>query len=493
MTQYLEGTKGAPAPWEQTLFRQYEAALRLAGAESLFYHTPAQDGGRFPLTGVGIVNFYALFAELDGQLRRPDGRAGFIVPTGIATDDSTKAFFQSIVQGRQLASLYDFENREKLFPDVDSRQRFCTLTLSSAEQANFAYYLVHPRELTDKRRHFTMTAEDFALINPNTGTCPLFRCGEDARLCRKLYRRAPVLMREDMEENPWGIKFRQGLFNMTSDSRLFLTEPEKDVLPLYEGKMVHHYDHRWATFTGTGGKADARDATPEEHAKPGWEPSPRYWVKRAHVLSHLPKDITAAPRWLLGFRDITNATNERTFVCSFIPFTAVGNTLPLIFSEIQDTHLLSCLLANMSSLALDYIARIKAGGTHMNFHYVKQFPILPPEAYSSEDQDYISSRVLELCYTSESMRPWAEDMGYKGNPFPWDSDRRAILRAELDARIARLYGLTREELAYILDPTSFFGDDCPTQTFPGLRRKEEKLYGEYRTRRLVLEAWDANE
>ena len=119
----------------------------------------------------------------------------------------------------------------------------------------------------------------------------------------------------------------------------------------------------------------------------------------------------------------------------------------------------------------------------MNYHYVKQFPVLPPEAYSPADVDYISSRVLELSYTSESMRPWAEDMGYKGDPFPWDSDRRAILRAELDARIARLYGLTREELAYILDPTSFFGDDCPTQTFPGLRRKEEKLYGEYRTRR----------
>ena len=129
----------------------------------------------------------------------------------------------------------------------------------------------------------------------------------------------------------------------------------------------------------------------------------------------------------------------------------------------------------------------------MNYHYVKQFPVLPPEAYSPADVDYISSRVLELSYTSESMRPWAEDMGYKGDPSPWDSDRRSILRAELDARIARLYGLTREELAYILDPTSFFGADCPTQTFPGLRRKEEKLYGEYRTRRLVLEAWDANE
>lgn len=491
MTHHQEGTEGTPAPWEQPLFRQYEDALRQAEAESLFYHAPAQDGGRFPLTGVGDVNLYALFAELDDQLRCPAGRAGFIVPTGIATDDSTKAFFQYIVQGRQLASLYDFENKE-LFPAVHKSYKFSLITLSPAEQADFACYLVHPRELADKRRHFKMTAEDFALINPNTGTCPLFRCGEDARLCQKLYRRAPVLMRDETEENPWGIKFGT-LLHMSNDSRLFLTEPEEDALPLYEGKMVHHYDHRWATFTDTGGDANARDATPEEHADSAWEPAPRYWVRRADVLSHLPKDIPNPPPWLLGFRDICRATDERTFVCSFIPFTAVGHTLPLIFSSNDQVKAIACLAANLSALVLDYVARIKVGGTHMTYHYLKQFPVLPPEAYSSEDQDYICSRVLEFSYTSESMLSWAEDMGYKGNPFPWNPDRRAILRAELDARIARLYGLTREELDYILDPTSFFGDDGPTQTFPGLRRKEEKLYGEYRTRRLVLEAWDANE
>ena len=160
--------------------------------------------------------------------------------------------------------------------------------------------------------------------------------------------------------------------------------------------------------------------------------------------------------------------------------------MPQIFPCEENTRLVACLVANLSSLILDYIARIKVGGTHMNFHYLKQFPILPPKAYSSADIDYIINRVLELSYTSESMRPWAEDMGYKGDPFPWNPDRRAIFRAELDARIAKLYGLTREELDYILDPASFFGDDSPTQTFPGLRRKEEKLYGEYRTRRLVL-------
>lgn len=490
MTQHLEGTE-FPAPWEQSLFLQYEAELRQAGAESLFYHTSAKDGGRFPMTGMGIVNLYALFAELDSNLCRPAGRAGFIVPTGIATDDSTKAFFQSIAQGKQLESLYDFENKE-LFPDVHKSFKFSLITLAPAEQADFAYYLVHPRELADKRRRFTMTAEDFALINPNTGTCPLFRCGEDARLCQKIYRHAPVLMRADTAANPWEIKFRQGLFNMTSDSSLFLTEPEDGAMPLYEGKMIHHYDHRWATFTGTGGDAEARDATSQEHADPAWEPAPRYWVRGADVLFHLPKDLATAPRWLLGFRDITNATNERTFLCSFIPFTAVGHTLPLIFSSNGHVKIIACLVANLSTLVLDYVARIKVGGTHMTYHYVKQFPVLPPEAYSTEDQDFICSRVLELTYTSESMRPWAEDMGYKGDPFPWNTDRRAILRAELDARIAKLYGLTREELDYILDPTSFFGDDCPSQTFPGLRRKEEKLYGEYRTRRLVLEAWDAD-
>lgn len=491
MTQHLEGTEGS-APWEQILFRQYETALRQAGAESLFYHISAQDGGRFPLTGVGIVNLYALFAELDSNLRRPAGRAGFIVPTGIATDDSTKAFFQSIVQGKQLASLYDFENREKLFPDVDSRQRFCSLTLASVEQADFAYYLVHPRELADKRRHFKMTAEDFALINPNTGTCPLFRCNEDARLCKKIYQYAPVLVCKATEKISWNLQFRKGLFNMASDSHLFLTEQKEDTLPLYEGKMIHLYDHRWATFTSTGDNADVRNCTESEHASTIYETSPRYWVHRSDIVSHLPRGFTEPPRWLLGFRDIARATDERTLICSLLPFAGVGDTMPQIFPWEENTRLVACLVANLSSLILDYIARIKVGGTHMNFHYLKQFPILPPKAYSSADIDYIINRVLELSYTSESMRPWAEDMGYKGDPFPWNPDRRAILRAELDARIAKLYGLTREELDYILDPASFFGDDSPTQTFPGLRRKEEKLYGEYRTRRLVLEAWDAN-
>lgn len=88
------------------------------------------------------------------------------------------------------------------------------------------------------------------------------------------------------------------------------------------------------------------------------------------------------------------------------------------------------------------------------------------------------------------MRPWAEDLGYTGPPFAWNEDRRVHLRAELDAAYAHLYGLTRDELRYILDPTDIYGPDFPSETFRVLKDKEIRQYGEYRTARLVLAAWD---
>jgi len=129
----------------------------------------------------------------------------------------------------------------------------------------------------------------------------------------------------------------------------------------------------------------------------------------------------------------------------------------------------------------------------MTFGYIRQFPILPPSSYTPADVEFIAPRVLELVYTAWDLRPFAEDMGYHGEPFRWDEERRAHLRAELDAYYARLYGLTRDELRYILDPKDIYGEDFPGETFRVLKEKEIKQYGEYRTRRLVLEKWDEME
>jgi hypothetical protein len=121
---------------------------------------------------------------------------------------------------------------------------------------------------------------------------------------------------------------------------------------------------------------------------------------------------------------------------------------------------------------------------------MKQLPVLSPNHYTEADLAFIVPRVLELIYTAHDLAPWAQDLGYTGEPFAFNPERRATLRAELDAYFAKLYGLTRDELRYILDPADIMGEDYPSETFRVLKKNEEREFGEYRTQRLVLEAWD---
>lgn len=212
-----------------------------------------------------------------------------------------------------------------------------------------------------------------------------------------------------------------------------------------------------------------------------------------------------SPKWLMGWRDVTNATNRRTLISSVIPRAAVGDKFLLCFTS-QASHLAAALLANFDSLACDFVARQKVGGTALKYFTMKQFPVLPPDRYTPADLAFIVPRVLELTHTAHDMQAWANDLlaalpsadprppeqhGTPLPPFPWDPERRAQLRAELDAYYARLYGLTRDELRYILDPADIMGPDYPSETFRVLKNSEIRTFGEYRTQRLVLAAWDA--
>ncbi|AJD49058.1 hypothetical protein S7S_13230 [Isoalcanivorax pacificus W11-5] len=506
-----------PRLWDQFV----KESQRIAAANNFY-----RESRRFPLTAVGKLNTYPLFAETILQIHADTGRAGFIVPTGIATDDSTKAYFGHITQHRRLVSLYDIENREKLFPAVDSRMKFCLLTLGAAQRAEFVCFATQVSQLADPRRRFTLTPDEFRLINPNTLTCPVFRSERDAELTKKLYRAAPVLIRDALmagegkqakvvepEQNPWGISFSQGLFNMTSASHLFKDEPAPDCLPLYEAKLIHQFDHRWATYTEEG---SSRDATLTEKADPDFTITPRYWVSRAEVEERLCKrdrdgQVTWQwPHdWLMGWRDICRATDERTVIASVVPRVGTGDTLLLMFPDIKHGSRRACLLADQCSLVHDFVARQKIGGTHLKYHVKKQIVCLPPDRYTEADLTFIVPRVLELTYTAWDMKPWAEalvsewrlaDGEWKPGtpqairrspltPFPFDPDRRATLRAELDTYYARLYGLNEAELRYILDPADIMGEDYPSETFRVLKNKELKEFGEYRTQRLVLEAF----
>lgn len=536
--------KANPALW-----REYQEALHDHDATSKFL----RQSERFPLTARGDINTYAVFSELFTHLVRPDGRVGVVVPTGIATDETNQQFFNHLVDAGHLVSLYDFENREKLFPAVDSRYKFSLLTLSGkpVARSEFAFFLTRAKQIQDAERRFTLTREDLALLNPNTRTCPVFRTRQDAELTKAIYRRVPVLVNERTGENPWGICFLR-MLDMANASRLFRTREEleregyrlvgnrfvdrEDVwLPLYEAKMIWHYDHRFGTYEGVSSHTNTHLPTPDEaaHADPTFFVQPWYWVHAEEVEARLGD---WPYNWLLGFRDVTNATNERTAVFSLLPRTGIGHTAPVLLAENPTSQQYCLLLANLNSLALDWLLRQKMSGTHLTLFILRQLPVLPPSAYTPEDLRFIVPRVLELVYTSWDIKPFADDVWQEADaalreavreqwqenaqatgghpwdlpdwieaypeiatdpeegiplpPFRWDESRRARLRAELDAYYAKLYGLTQEELRYILDPKDVYGEDFPGETFRVLKEKELREHGEYRTKRLVLEAWE---
>lgn len=445
------------------------------------------------MTGTGDTNLYAYFAELATALVKKNGAVGLVVPAGMITDDATKAFSQTVFNGR-VASAYHFNNTEKLFP-IDSRYSFVLLTLRSSEKADCVFYATRLEHLDDKRRHVTFEPGDLKHFNPNTQTCVLVRTEADVEICRKLYQAAPVLVNENEPDgNPWGIRTLR-MFDMSNDSDLFHTAKDSDdLVPLYEGKLFHQFDNRWATFDGTKnskGELVERDVTQEEKADPGFAITPRYWVLKSDVQARYVDRQGVrwwSEPWMLAFRDICRATDERTVIASVLPaHYGAGNKAPLLFPDAKEQWT-ACLLANLNCIVLDYVDRIKQPSTNVCFFILKQLPVIQPERYAAEDRAFIVPRVAALTRNSEEINAvWLK--GYPAYPYQEPHDRLKI-RAELDAYYARLYGLTRRELEYVLCPKDVMGADFPSETFPGLAKKEAKLYGEFLTKRLVLEAYD---
>lgn len=508
------------------LYNEYTKALVDAESLSRFVRL----AGRFDLTATGDIDLYPMFAELCLSFSKEAW--GLVLPTGIAVNDSNKAFFSKLIDENRLISLYDFENKEGLF-DIHRMFKFCLLVAGKAQEiprtVNGGFYLTRLDHLLDPRRIYTLQTSDFARLNPNTKTCPVFRTSRDAKLTAKIYRNSTILLNETTGENPWNVKFSR-MLDMSNDSYLFRTYAQlteqgatlngntftttdsETYVPLYEGKMIWHYNHHYGSWPIEGERPNSINMPSEtELENPDSCIMPWYWVPLSDVENSLIKLNKEGKivwhwnhKWLLGFRDVTNATNERTFVCSPIPNAfGVGNSTTLLYAE-RGTMPVASLCAMLSSLVFDYITKQKIGGSHASISFVKQFPTLTPDQIPSAIQWQIVKRVAELCYFNHDMDGWASELWEEMNeeqraelpqlgaqqPWIYNPERRAILQAELDAIFAHLYGLNTEDLRYILDPEDVCGKGCINETFRVLKDNEIRQYGEYRTKCLVLEAWN---
>ena len=477
-------------------------AFAEASERAVFAAHMARASGDYPLLSGGDVNLYSLFVERAMTLVNPHGMVGLLTPSGIASDKTAAKFFKGVATEGRLRTLYDFENKKVFFPDVHASFKFCVFVASSSpsgKPAKCAFYLHNVAELDDPKRCFPLTAQDFALVNPNTGTAPIFRSRRDAELTTAIYSYLPVLVdrSKGAEVKAWPVQYST-MFHMTNDSHLFHTRaeleeregafpiggnrfgsPNGEWVPLYQGRMIHQFDHRANSVRfnpeSTHNPYLSEEVTEAQHADPCFLPNPQFWVPAHNVEEALPQ----SRGYTLGFRDIARPTDMRTVIASIVPWAGYGNKVPLLVEG--DNEATTNLVANLNSVCLDFVARQKIHGTSMNWFIVEQLPVVPLAYYESTHfgpktaAQIIREAVLELTYTAHDMAPFARDLGYAGDPFVWNDDRRLQLRAKLDAVFFHLYGITdRDDIRYIYS------------TFPIVKRQETAAYGKYRSCDLCL-------
>ncbi len=451
--------------------------------------------GRYPLTGSGKINTYAPFTELTTSEISNEGRAGIVVPTGIATSSTTQEYFREIVDTHRLISIFDFVNKKGLFPGVDGRYKFSLFTVGGenikSSKFDMGFHLTDPEQLQgDDDATYSLTLEDIELINPNTKNCPTFHSKEDAELVKSIYQDIGVLIRtEEQGGNNWGIDLWT-MFRRSDDSGLFKTRDElKDegwelignefqkgnrrYIPLYEPKYIDQYDHRFATYEGvppedvenTGAKQ-----IPKEKKDEGVITIPRFWVPESDYVSKSGSD------WHFSLRNITNSSNKRTVIGAVLPEVATDHNFFLSRGEDAKDSLL--LLACLNSFTLDFVARQKVDN-YLSSYIIKQFPVPSPDRFEDVTIDgeplrsVVEDLTLKLLYNNSELETFVDDAGYDLEPYSFSTPggrSREEIRFQLEAIITHLYGIKPEDFSQLF------------KSFDQIRRRDQEEYGYYRTR-----------
>lgn len=404
--------------------------------------------------GVSALRADQLFTERIMALLAPGGLAGCALTSGTAAAPGARYLLAALMRRSALASLYDVSA---------PGSQVCLLTATGAGRgqaprrrapASFAFGLADPAELRSAGRSFTLTPDDAARMNPNTGALPAFRSSRDAELVTSVYRQVPVLLDETRAGgDPWRMRLAVAFPRAGADTGLRRSEQElrddgwepagsaftRDgqwMLPLYEAPMTGLFDHRaaqpryWIAERGPvavqrNGEAAQRPGVADRLAELGWT-----W------------------QWLCAWRA---PAGDRTAAAVLLPRAASDGSLPLMLPRVVPPFA-AALVAAHSSLVVEYVARQKTGGGALRAADWKQLPV-PAPGMLEPHLPFIVPRVLELVCTSPGMCQLARDLDDPGTaPFAWDAERRTALQAELDAFFLHLYGIgERADAQYIID------------------------------------------
>ncbi len=496
------------------LFEDYRRAKR---DQELFAKLFSRAVGTYPLTGFRELNTYHLFAELAERLTAPSGRVGMIVKTGIVAADNCLPFIKRLTDRRQLVGLLDFVNTRGLFPTVQTVERFSLLTFTGmnghTSPIRLATLCQDVSDLAVPDRVYSLSPEDIALMSPLNGAVPLLKGSGDAGIMRRLYNAFQILGRSDPSraDQFWNVDYA-AIFHMANDSKHFqrledleaaglvvnrdrrVQTKDDEYWPLYEGKYIFLLEHRYGSFEGGGQakkygrKAAASRPSKEQLQNPDYEILPRYWFPKSLWL-HRAAEKGLRTDYQFLFRNIAGVYPDlRTAIGAICPAGPANNGVPTLITPrtddpAKDARRQLAFAALFCSVPFDYVVRNKLFSKDLTLNTLGQIPLPPPHLVVPQagERGTLRARLvdcaLELTFTSNLLKPLGTALGIK-HPFVWDEERRFLLYREIDALAAHFYGLSRNEFAHMLS------------TFETLRSDEMRKYGEYRTCRVDLDAFD---
>jgi hypothetical protein len=461
------------------LCKNQEIAIKWLNYEKLFNSLTKyfKESASYKSQGTGHLNAFKLFTERYYQLIANTRYFGIVIPSSIHNDEGCTDLRKLLLDKSKINALFSFENRNKIFP-IDSRFKFVLLSTQKGGRTEIltSGFMLHEIKNLAKLKEegLKIPVELIKRFSPDTLSVMEFTSQYEISLMQKIFSDIPLL--GEKIANTWNVVFHREL-NLTDDDNILQTTPTS--VPVYEGKMIHHFTHSYE--------------------------DPQYWLTEKDAKEFY--SLSCYPAWKffrLAYRAVASSTNETTMICSILPKnTGSVNSVRVIelFAEgadkkkpvqmINDSEQLF-LTAVMNSFVINYITRRKVSA-NLSAFFIYQLPIprlksgswyfeqLVPRAARLICTDGIFSEFWSEIFNSSwgklsavqggssllndwnaLEKEWTDLCGVYG----WDSTKhdkndRAQLRCEIDALVSHLYGLDKKELEYILSTFPAVKENSP--------------------------------
>ncbi|XXY45579.1 hypothetical protein WME91_36810 [Sorangium sp. So ce269] len=423
--------------------------------------------------GSADINTYKMFLETAHALLAHGGGLGMLVPSGLYTDNGSRALRELFLKRCSWSYLYAFQNERFVFEGIHHSFKMAVVHVHKGELTDIILtrFRIGPGDspeaheveidLLDPARYLALPAKRIDRLSPHTRSILEIRSVRDLVVIEKLYSKGTLLGSDEPES--WRIRYATEL-HMANDSKLFFSRTQLDrsgivadsiavwrgpagqvAVPLYQGVMIGQLEpNRARWMSGTGVRAVWQKDLP-----PGSQFGPQYLIDIEVARANQPNALSH--RYLM--RNIARTTDERTMIGTPAPGFPAGHSLASIRTTGLAPHLLWDLAGMLSSFVFDWSLRQRLGGTNLSWAFLAELPLPAP----SESAQRCVRMVVQLAATGVY---FAHVWRLLGDAIvahtPWrrlwavTPHERLRLRAILDAAIAELYGLDIDDFAWIL-------------------------------------------